>query len=95
MGCSYHIANATKDFCKVLEDKFNINNFLIDLCFHFDWPSKRKSILEEFFFDKKYSNIVTSHSVWWFGLSECLRRALTLFPSVNSSTLSQDPEIKS
>ena len=27
MGCSCHIANATKEFCKALEGKFNVNNF--------------------------------------------------------------------
>ena len=64
MDCSCHIANATKELCKVLEGKFNVNNFLIDLYFHFDWSSQRKSILEEFLLTK---NIPTSLNLIQFG----------------------------
>ena len=64
MGCSYHIANATKEFCKVLEGNFNINNFLIDLSFHLHWSSKRRSILEELFLIK---NTPTSLNLIKFG----------------------------
>ena len=48
MGCPCHIARntalqaVTKVFCKVFGDRFDVNDFLIDLCFHLDWSSKRK-----------------------------------------------------
>ena len=65
-------------------DKFNVNAFLIDLYFHFNWFSKRHNIPAELcsFCDQEYLKITTFHSVWWFGLSECLTRALKLFPSL-------------
>ena len=83
-------------------DKFNVNTFLIDLYFHFNWFSKRHNIPAELcsFCDQEYSKITTFHSVWWFGLSECLTLALKLFPSLKchpSTTPSppkKNPEIK-
>ena len=56
MSCPCHIASATKE----LVSTFNANDFLIDLYFHFDWSSKRKNILEEYFIscDKECSMII-------------------------------------
>ena len=101
MGCPCHIAHniashGTKVFCKALNDNFNVEDFLVDLYFHFDWSSKRKNLFAEYcsFCDQEYAKIIKFHSVRWLGLSECLTRTLRLFPSLRSYFLSQDAGIK-
>ena len=89
-------SHVTKEFCKVLGKKFNFHDFLLDLYLHFDWSSKRNTIVTEFynFCDQEYSKMIKFDSVWWLVPLECLTRALKLFPSLKSYFLSQDLKIK-
>ena len=70
--------------------RFIVNNFSINLYFHFGWYSKRKKILELFYIsrDKKYCKTIKCHSFWLFDLSEGLTFSLGIV------FLSPDPEIK-
>ena len=77
--------------------RFNINDFLINLYFHFDCLQNERTYRKNFlFFVTK--NIPRSLNFIWFGcliFYGILRMQLKLFFSLNISILSQDPEIKS
>ena len=99
MGWLCHIAHntaskATNSFVKVANN-FDVEQFLVDVYFHFDYSSKRKNLLAEFceFCDQQYCKIIKFHSVHWLGLSTCIERVLKLFPSLKSYLLSLSPDI--
>ena len=61
MGCPCHIAHntasrATKSFVNVVKE-FDVEQLLVDVYFHFDYSSKRKSLLVQYcdFCDQQYS----------------------------------------
>ena len=99
MGCPCHIVHrtaskATNSFVKVANN-FDVEQFLVDIYFHFDYLSKHKNLLTEFceFCDQKYCKIIKFHSVRWLGLSTCIERVLKLFPSLKSYFLSLPPDL--
>lgn len=99
MGCPCHVAHntaskATNSFVKVANN-FDVEQFLVDIYFHFDYSSKRKNLLAEFceFCDQQYCKIIKFHSVRWLGLSTCIERVLKLFPSLKSCFLSLPPDM--
>ena len=101
MGSPCHIAQnaarkTTKAFCNHLLERFDVEELLVDIYFHFGNSSKRKNILAEFnsFCDQNYCKIIKFHSVRWLGLSTCVERTLKLYPSLKSYFLSQNSEMK-
>ena len=99
MGCPCHIAHntaskATNSFVKVVNN-FDVEQFLVNIYFHFDYSSKRKNLLGEFCesCDQQYCKIIKFHSVHWLGLSTCIERVLKLFPSLKSYFLSLPPDM--
>ena len=101
MGCPCHIAHNTagkssKAFCSHITEHFDIEELLVDIYFHFNYSSKRKSLLNEFclFNDQGYCKIIKFHSVRWLGLTNCIERTLRLYASLKSYFLSQNPELK-
>jgi hypothetical protein len=94
MGCPCHMAhNAAKHasdaFCRCLSS-FDIEDFLVDVFFWFDYSSKRKNAYAEFcqFVDLEYRRILKFMSVRWLGLSTCLDRVLLQYPALRSYFLS-------
>lgn len=99
MGCPYHMAHnaarcATEAFKQNI--KFNSEEPLAVLYFHFDFSSKRKNLLLEFcdFCNQDFYKILKFYSVRWLGLATCIERTLKLNPSRKSYFFSQNPEIK-
>ena len=65
MGCPCHIAHNTarksiKAFCDHNIEDFDIEELVVDIYFHFDHSSKRKSLLKYFFSfsDQEYCKII-------------------------------------
>ena len=82
----------TKAFVKVA-DKFDVEELLVDIYFHFGYSSKRKNLFVEFceLCDQLYCKIIKFHSVGYFGMSTCIERVLRLLPSLESYFESLDP----
>lgn len=94
MGCPCHMAhNAAKHasdaFCRCLPS-FDVEDFLVDVFFWFDYSSKRKNAYAEFcdFVDLEYRRILKFMSVRWLGLSTCLDRVFLQYPALRSYFLS-------
>ena len=99
MGCPYHMAHnaarcATEAFKQNI--KFNSEEPLAVLYFHYDFSSKRKNLLLEVcdFCNQDFYKILKFHSVRWLGLATCIERTLKLYPSLKSYFLSENPKIK-
>lgn len=94
MGCPCHMAHnaakhATDAFCQLLP-AFDVEDFLVDVFFWFDYSSKRKNGYAEFcqFVDLEYRRILKFLSVRWLGLATCLNRVLMQYPAFRSYFLS-------
>ena len=76
------------------KDGFNSEEFLVDLYFHFEYSSKKKNLLCEYFefCNQAYAKIIKFHSVCWLRLSTCLKRLSLKFEPLKSYFLSQEPE---
>ena len=72
MGCSCHITHNTaskviKSFGKAAKN-FDVEQFLVDVYFHFDYSSKRKNLLTVFVNFAIGSNVKLSNSTASAGL---------------------------
>ena len=84
----------TKSKKKNPKDGFNSEEFLVDLYFHFEYSSKKKNLLCEYFelCNQDYAKIINFHSVRWLGLITCLERVSLKFEPLKSYFLSREPE---
>ena len=75
-------------------DGFNSEKFLVGLYFHFEYSSKKKNLLCEYFefCNQDYAKIIKFHSVRWLGLITCLEKVSLKFEPLKSYFLSQEPE---
>ena len=85
----------TKAFVKVA-DKFDVEELLVDIYFHFGYSSKRKNLFVEFceLCDQQYCKIINFHSVQWPGMSTCIERVLRLLPSLKNCFETLDPAME-
>lgn len=95
VGCHCHIIhNCAQAASKALSNvsEFCIEDFLVDLFFHFEHSSKRKLLLKEFhdFCGQEYRNVVKYGSTRWLSLEKANNRACKQYESLKSYFLSQE-----
>jgi len=93
MGCACHMShNAARHACAAFRRvaHFDVDDFMVNLYFWFEYSSKRKNCYVDFcsFTDIEYRRILKFLSVRWLGLSTCLERVLQQFAALKSYFLS-------
>lgn len=89
VGCPAHLAHlAAKKGTKPLS--FNVEDFLIDIYYHFDKSAKRKAKLREFsqFCDTVVRKVLKHVSTRWLSIGKCVERILQMYTSLRSYFLS-------
>jgi len=86
----YNAAKHASDAFYRCLPSFDVEDFLVDVFFWFDYSSKHKNAYAEFchFVDLEYRRILKFMSVRWLGLSTCLDRVLLQYPALRSYFLS-------
>ena len=91
MGCITHLAN----LCCVAGVKalpLPINDFLVDIYYHFHHSSKRKEEFKEYeeFTGVDHAKILKHCETRWLSLERCVNRTLQQWPALKSYFLSHD-----
>ena len=90
VGCPCHLAHlcAGKGACQL---SVNVEDFVIDLYYHFRRSVKRKSQLRDYmdFNNNEVRKIIKHVSTRWLSLGKCLERTLMQWDSLDSYFISQ------
>lgn len=94
-GCPAHMLHnaalkASKAFSKITS--FEVEDFMIDIFYHFDKSSKRKNVLSEFclLYDAEFYEILRYCSTRWLSLETSVSRILKLFHPLKSYFISEN-----